>query len=409
MKKLKERTKEQVPSPRVIDLFCGCGGMSWGAKQAGFNVLAGVDNDWPAIETYRRNFGEDAGYAVDLTEISPKQFAGYANLKPEELELLVGGPPCQGFSKNVPRKYRFLEDPRNQLVSRFLEYVEYLRPQVLIMENVAEMKNGFEGAYTSEVKERLQRAGYIVEVKVMYAPDFGVPQRRRRAFFFANRLKRPVAFPSPTHFETEDGSLFANSLNAYVTVHGAIGDLPSLQHGEGKSPTDYDKPATTWFQRVMREQTKMLYDHVARKLQDTQYQRLASIQAGQGAKHLPDELKPKSHFSGAYGRLEWDALAPTITRWVFHPGSGRFGHPSDVRVITIREAARLQSFSDDFVFAGTYIQKSHQVGNAVPPLLMKAVAEKAKQLLEGREQRSESHRAKAGQGQFRNGSTQSKG
>lgn len=398
MKKLKERTKEQVPSPRVIDLFCGCGGMTLGAKQAGFNVLAGVDNDWHAIETYRRNFGEDAGYAVDLTELGPKQFGEYSNLKPEELELLIGGPPCQGFSKNVPRKYRFLEDPRNQLVSRFLEYVEYLRPQILIMENVAEMKNGFEGAYTSEVKERLQNAGYEVEVKVMHAPDFGVPQRRRRAFFFANRLNRPVVFPSPTHFEIGEGTLFANSLNTYVTVGDAISDLPSLQHGEGESPTDYDKPATTWFQHIMRQHSQALYDHVARKLQDTQYQRLASIQAGQGAKHLPEELKPKSHFSGAYGRLEWGTLAPTITRWVFHPGSGRFGHPSDVRVITIREAARLQAFSDDFVFTGTYIQKSHQVGNAVPPLLMKAFAEKAKQLLEGEEQSSKRHRMKAGQG-----------
>jgi DNA (cytosine-5)-methyltransferase 1 len=397
MKKLKERTKEQVPSPRVIDLFCGCGGMSWGATQAGFNVLAGVDNDWASIETYRRNFGKDAGYAVDLTELSPKQFAEYANLKPEELELLIGGPPCQGFSKNVPRRSRFLEDPRNQLVNRFLEYVEYLRPQVLIMENVAEMKNGFEGAYTNEVQARLQDAGYAVAVKVMHAPDFGVPQRRRRAFFFANRLNHSVAFPSPTHFASKEGTLFANAAEAYVTVRDAIGDLPSLEHGEGESPTDYDKPATTRFQHVMRQHSKALYDHVARKLQDTQYQRLASIQAGQGAKDLPEELKPKSHYSGAYGRLEWDILAPTITRWVFHPGSGRFGHPLDVRVITIREAARLQSFSDDFIFTGTYIQKSHQVGNAVPPLLMKAFAEKAKELLESQAPRSKSRRVKVSQ------------
>ena len=105
------------------------------------------------------------------------------------------------------------------------------------------------------------------------------------------------------------------------------------------------------------------------------------LRRGKGARDLPAALQPKSHFSGAYGRLEWNALAPTITRWVFHPGSGRFGHPSDVRVITIREAARLQSFSDDFIFTGTYIQKSHQVGNAVPPLMMRAFGEKIKALL----------------------------
>ena len=383
MRILKERTKEKVPSPRVIDLFSGCGGMSWGAALAGFNVLAGVDNDLTAIQTYRRNFGEDAGFAVDLTALGPEEFADYVNLKPEELELLIGGPPCQGFSKNVPRKNRFLNDPRNRLVSRFLEYVEYLRPQILIMENVAEMKDGFEGAYTGEVIERLERAGYRVDVKVIHAPDFGVPQRRRRAFFYANRLNRPVEFPAPTHYPAEQGSFFVGSDSAYVTVNSAIGDLPSLAHGEGTSPTDYDKPPTTWFQIEMRRNAKRLYDHVARKLADTQYRRLASIKAGQGAKDLPEALKPKSHYSGAYGRLVWDDLAPTITRWVFHPGSGRFGHPSDVRVVTIREAARLQSFSDDFVFCGTYIQKSHQVGNAVPPLVLKAIAQHAKRLLSG--------------------------
>lgn len=383
MRVLRERTKKETPAPRVVDLFCGCGGMSWGARQAGFNILAGIDCDLAAIDTYRRNFGEDAGYALSLDYLSPERFAEYAGLEQGELDLLIGGPPCQGFSKNVPRKFRYLDDPRNRLVHRFIEYVEYLRPRIVIMENVAEMKKGFEGAYTDEVIERFQRAGYAVDVQVLFAPDYGVPQKRRRAFFFANRLGEKVLFPAPTHFNGAKDSLFAWNGSKYVTVRDAIGDLPSIGHGEGKSPTDYDKPPMTWFQTEMRRNSEVLYDHVARKLADTQYERLASIQAGQGAKDLPGHLKPKSHFSGAYGRLQWDELAPTITRWVFHPGSGRFGHPSDVRVVTIREAARLQSFSDDFVFRGTYIQKSHQVGNAVPPLMMKAVAKQAKLLLRG--------------------------
>ncbi len=382
MKNLKERVRENTPSPMFVDLFCGCGGMSWGLTQAGFHVLAGVDIDMPSIETYRRNFGDDAGLPTDLTVLEPASFAEYLNLRPEELDLLVGGPPCQGFSKNVPRRYRYLEDPRNRLVRRFLEYAEYLRPQVIIMENVAEMKNGFEGAYTDEIGERLKAIGYEVSDKVLYAPDYGVPQRRRRAFFFANRLGSPVEFPEPTNFPSDAQPMLSSLGSGYVTVRDAIGDLPSLAHGEGASPMDYDKPPQTPYQVLMRRNSKVLFDHIARKLADTQYRRLASIVAGQGARDLPDELKPKSHFSGAYGRLEWDSIAPTITRWVFHPGSGRFGHPSDVRVITIREAARLQSFSDDFVFTGTYIQKSHQVGNAVPPLIMKAFGEKVGGLLQ---------------------------
>lgn len=182
----------------------------------------------------------------------------------------------------------------------------------------------------------------------------------------------------------------------YTTVRDALSDLPSLAHGEGTSPMEYNKPPQTPYQILMRRNSEILFDHVARKLADTQYRRLAAIVAGQGARDLPDELKPKSHYSGAYGRLEWDSIAPTITRWVFHPGSGRFGHPSDVRVITIREAARLQSFSDDFIFTGTYIQKSHQVGNAVPPLVMQAFGDKMRELLRKvGKQINEAHRVNA--------------
>jgi DNA (cytosine-5)-methyltransferase 1 len=381
MKQLRERLKKNMPSPMFIDLFCGCGGMSWGLKQAGFQALAGVDLDLPSIETYRRNFGVDAGCVADLSACAPQEFAEQIDLRPEELDVLVGGPPCQGFSKNVPRKYRYLEDPKNRLVRYFLEYAEYLRPKFIVMENVAEMKNGFDGAYTDEITDRLEAIDYRVAGKVLYAPDYGVPQRRRRAFFFANRLGFPVEFPEPTHFLRDDiPALF--SLGAhYITVREAIGDLPSLEHGAGANPMEYDQGAQTAYQILMRQKSEVLYDHVARKLAATQYKRLSSIVAGQGARDLPAALQPKSHFSGAYGRLEWNALAPTITRWVFHPGSGRFGHPSDVRVITIREAARLQSFSDDFIFTGTYIQKSHQVGNAVPPLMMRAFGEKIKALL----------------------------
>jgi DNA (cytosine-5)-methyltransferase 1 len=360
-----------------IDLFCGCGGMSWGAKEAGFNLLAGFDSDPHAIRTYRRNFGEQTGHLEDLSTLTPTQLASKLELEAGDLDMLIGGPPCQGFSKNVPRSQRALDDPRNQLVNRFLEFVTYLRPKIVVIENVAEMKNGFSGAYTNEIRNQLECAGYAVNVEVLYAPDYGVPQGRRRAFFIANRLGQDIHFPAPTHQPTQHaGSLFS-SFTDYVTVRQAIEDLPTLNHGEGALTVSYPTPPSSSYQKLMRRKAGQLHDHVARSLADIQVQRLSSITAGQGAKDLPPALRPKSHFSGAYGRLEWDAPAPTLTRWLFHPGSGRFGHPVDTRVITIREAARLQSFSDDFVFTGTYIQKSHQVGNAVPPLMMQAIAVQA--------------------------------
>lgn len=341
--------------------------MSLGARQAGFEVMAGLDTDPIAIQTYQRNFGAERGRLADLATLEPRAFARSVGLRRGELDLLIGGPPCQGFSKNVPRAQRTHEDPRNLLVQRFLAFVEFLRPRAVIMENVAEMKNGFGGAFSGEIAERLGAAGYAVEARILRASEHGVPQQRRRAFFIA---RRDSVSPFP-----------ALPAQAPVTVRDAIGDLPPLAHGEGLVEAEYGDPPATPYQVGMRAGSPLLRDHAARPLRPTQAARLASIGPGQGLSDLPDALRPRSGYSGAYGRLTWDAPAPTITRWVFHPGSGRYGHPRDPRVITIREAARLQSFPDSFAFCGSYIQKAHQVGNAVPPLLMRAIAaEMARQL-----------------------------
>jgi DNA (cytosine-5)-methyltransferase 1 len=237
------------------------------------------------------------------------------------------------------------------------------------MENVAEIVNAFDGAFTREICSLMGKWGYEVDVRVLSGTDHGVPQRRRRAFFFANAGRKNVVFPEVTHRDGQADSPSLFDLEPVVTVWDAIGDLPSLEAGEGESPMDYRIGPKTEYQRFMRRRSKALYDHVARALEPAQLARLRAIKEGQGAKDLPARLRPNSHYSGAYGRLSRRSVAATITRWVFHPGSGRFGHPLDDRVITIREAARLQSFSDDFVFEGKYIEKSHQVGNAVPPLL----------------------------------------
>lgn len=352
----------------AIDIFSGCGGMSWGLHKEGFEILGGVELDDIALASYSNNFPESHAIKANLTEYSPNDLMETIHLKPEELDCLIGGPPCQGFSKNVPASRRFLDDPKNILVRRFIEFVIQLRPKVFIMENVAEVVNAYDQAYTREIRDTLGKYGYDVDVKVLFAPDYGIPQRRRRAFYFGSRSRKPICFPAPTHIkERSNQNLFDQS---YVTVWDAIGDLPALKHGEGESPTVYSTNPQNQFQERMRRDATKLYDHVARELRPKQLARLSSLKAGEDARHLPKELAPKSGYSGAYGRLSKSSIAPTITRWVFHPGSGRFGHPEDYRVITIREAARLQSFTDDFVFTGTYIQKSHQVGNAVPPLFL---------------------------------------
>ena len=360
--------------PTVIDLFSGCGGMSWGLQRSGFNVLAGIDNWGRALTTFHLNHPHATTIEADIADLDPYTVMTRLGVKQGELDCLIGGPPCQGFSKNVPAAYRFLEDPRNQLFRDFLRFVEAFLPKTAIMENVAEIHNAYDGSVRIEIVESLQELDYEIDVDILYAPDFGVPQRRKRCFFFASRTGIRPVLPSPAFGSTGSNTLFG-TVKPYRSAWDAISDLPVLQNGDGAEPMNYDLQPKNEFQSEMRKNSVVIYDHLTRKLNEKQYSRIASIGPGQGIKDLPAELRPKSGYSGAYGRLDFEMISPTITRWVFHPGSGRFCHPREVRLLTIREAARLQSFSDDFKFTGTYIEKSHQVGNAVPPLIMQSMAD----------------------------------
>ena len=357
---------------KAIDLFCGCGGISVGLKKAGFHVLAGIDIEKKYLATFKHNFPDVKALNTDITTISPQEFMQLVNINPGDLDLLVGGPPCQGFSKNVPRKNRFLEDPKNLLVKSFLDYCEVLKPKMVLMENVAEMKSGFEEVYSQEIISRLEDQGYTITSAVLNSADYGVPQRRRRAFFLANRLGVTFKIPTSTHSKLEPTNKNVNSLfpfPSHVTVKDAISDLPSVEHGNGVELTEYVSAPKTEYQKQMRNNLSHVKNHIARKLAPKQYERLASIGPGQGNNDLPEHLKTKGGYSGAYGRLTWDMIAPTITRWVFHPGSGRWGHPVDIRTLTIREIARIQSFPANFEFIGSYTDQSGQLGNAVPPQL----------------------------------------
>ena len=349
----------------AIDLFCGCGGISAGLEMANYRILSGLDVERKYISSFIRNFPDSTVLTDDITNMPPEEFCEKINFDHKNLGILVGGPPCQGFSKNVPRKNRFLEDPKNLLVNHFLEYAIFFQPPIIIMENVAEMKNGFNHHFSDEIVSRLSSAGYSVTKCVLNAADYGVPQRRKRAFFLANKYGYEFAPPAATH--SPSSSLFNEK---YVSVWDAIGDLPSLNHGEGKEISEYACAPFSDYQRNMRNSDNKVKNHIARKLRPTQFSRLSSIEPGQGVKDLPQHLRIKGGYSGAYGRLTKDMVAPTITRWVFHPGSGRWGHPVDVRTLTMRETARIQGFPDSHEFIGSYNEQAGQLGNAVPPLLI---------------------------------------
>ena len=383
---------------RVIDLFCGCGGLTCGFVQEGFEVIAAIDINRVALRTYERNFPKVQIFNQDITDIDPATLRRRLNLRRGELDCLIGGPPCQGFSKNVPATKRFLEDPRNQLMKVFLSFVREFQPKVVLIENVAEIVNAFNSAISDEVLSELG-GEYSAKVDVLNAKDYGVPQSRRRAFFLASHVKE-ITFPEALYSSKKKNAKYRSSPTLtnelqlllfdqkereseklYVSVWDAISDLPRLEnHGMGENPCDYHLEPETHYQADMRSHppflygTSKLYDHVARKLSPIQFQRISSLGLGQSMPDLPEELRARKGYSGAYGRLKPNDTANTITKWVFHPGSGRFAHPYDNRVITIREAARLQSFPDWFIFEGTYIQKSHQVGEAVPSLLVRHFA-----------------------------------
>lgn len=355
----------------VLDLFCGCGGMSWGLSKKGFNIVAGIDIWDVALSTYQHNHKNAKAINLDITDADPMSVLNDIGVKPESIDVIIGGPPCQGFSKNTPASWRFLEDPRNQLYKAYLRFVQVINPKVVIIENVAEIYNAFDGVVHNEIISTLKECGYKVSVKIINMTKYGIPQKRRRCFFFASRLGTPV---------------FPEEQETTLSGWDAISDLPVVNQGEGYDGMPYSGPPLNAYQAHLRIGSDSLFNHVANVMKPTQTARIASIGPGQGLKDMPPELQVNGGYSGAYGRLDYTSVAPTITRWVFHIGSGRFAHPREVRGFTMREAARIQSFSDDFHFLGSRNDQAGQIGNAVPPYFMEQLADKIIDALQGKEE-----------------------
>ncbi len=358
--------------------------MTAGFHQAGFESLCAIDLDAKALKTYKHNYPNTKIIHQDIRELNPLDLRLCLGLQREELTELIGGPPCQGFSRNIPADYRYLSDSRNQLYRTFLEFVQEFRPLYVVMENVPEILKAYGGVVKNEITQQLESQGYKVTYGSLNSAHYGVPQTRSRAFFLAS-LDKPLQFPEPTHAgeirsdyratkSCYQLSLLKSNISSVVTVRDAIGDLPSLNAGEEYNAEVYPFRSQTAYQAMIRNGSTKLFNHVARALSPIQMSRVRLLSEGQDARDLPPELAPKKHYSGAYGRLYWDKPARTITRWVFHPGSGRFFHPTQNRTITIREAARLHSYPDNFHFLGTYTDMASQIGESVPPLLGKAIA-----------------------------------
>jgi len=225
-----------------------------GLHKAGFRILAGVDNWKPALKTFKLNHPDSIAMESDLTKLRPQELKDILNLPKGNLDCLIGGPPCQGFSKNVPAAYRFLEDQRNQLFRNFFKFVEEFLPKTVVMENVAELYNAYSGSIRGEIIEGLIRLGYEIEVAVIFAADYGVPQRRRRCFFFASNTGKKPSFPLPSFGPIEIIGLFGK-IEKYRSAWSAISDLPTLKDGDGYEPMPYNKEPQNAYQSDMRNGT----------------------------------------------------------------------------------------------------------------------------------------------------------
>lgn len=367
--------------PTLIDLFCGVGGISLGFESAGFRVLGGNDHDEEALKAFALNHPDAVTWPGPVEELDPLDLLASVGLTVGGLDVLAGGPPCQGFSQNRARRHsegRFVDDPRNYLFKEFLRFVEAMQPKAVMIENVPQLLIKEGGRFRREIETHLGELGYESDSRVLLASEYGVPQQRKRAVILAAKAGRPT-FPEATHGQSEAGTLLP--LLPTVTVRDAIADLAGIASGEGASPSPYPGDATTTFQKERRRDAEEVTEHIAWTMSDVQAERLSYLKEGEGFEQLPPHLAPKSGYGSAYRRMWWDQPALTITTWMYHPGSGMFYHPSDFRTITLREGARLQSFDDSVVFWGGKVAKCRQVGNAMPPVLAASLAEELKRFI----------------------------
>ena len=360
----------------VVDLFSGAGGLSRGFMDAGFNVVLGVDFDDAALKTFKENHGHAEAMKLDLFDHKNiDKIHEYLEQRNIVLDVLVGGPPCQGFSLAGKRE-EF--DKRNVLYSAMVKTAEKLKPRVVVLENVPGMLTLYDGAGAKRVREDFESIGYHVnEPRILYAPEYGVPQIRKRVFFvmtLKEKVQGSFNYPEPLLEESD-----------FITCGDAIGNLPSLVGATDYSLNqvlEYETAPTNEYERLMRKNSSMLYNHTPTKHADETIRLISLVPEGKNYKALPKEELEKRTFKYNEALTRYDSTKPSRT---IDTGHRTHFHYKWNRIPTVREAARLQSFPDDFIFYGNKQEQYKQVGNAVPPLLGKAVATKVKELLDNEE------------------------
>ena len=343
----------------VLDLFCGAGGLSYGFESAGFDILLGIDNDAKALETFELNHKRSKSICGDITQITYNE-----HIKPllndKQIDVIIGGPPCQGMSLSGPRKF---DDPRNKLYLSYIRLVKEIQPKAFVIENVPGLVGLFGGQIKDSIIEKFTEMGYHIEYKILCSADYGVPQNRKRVVFVGTRV----------------GNFEYPAINPnVVTCSMALSDLPTLEDELGNEVSEYATPPQNAYQQLMRSRSDVVLNHVAASHSDKVKKIIALVPDGGNYKNLPEEYRESRNFHVAWTRFASNKPAPTIDT-----GHRHHFHYKYNRVPTVRECARLQSFPDDFKFLGNKTQQFRQVGNAVPPLMAQAIAKQVKKMLEG--------------------------
>lgn len=342
----------------VIDLFCGCGGLSYGFEKAGYNILLGIDNDKMALKTFEYNHHNSKSICGDITQIGYKEIKKVIGNK--KIDVIIGGPPCQGMSLSGPRQF---DDPRNKLYLSYIRLVNEIRPKAFVIENVPGLISLFGGQIKENIITKFSQMGYDIKYKIVCSADYGVPQMRKRVIFVGVKGKNDFVYPKEN--------------KNYVTCEMALSDLPSLVDTIGEEHMDYVKQPQNNYQKLMRFNSFEVLNHIAANHSEKVKHIISLVPDGGNYKNLPEEYRLSRNFHVAWTRFNSQKPAPTIDT-----GHRHHFHYKYNRVPTVRECARLQSFPDDFVFWGNKTQQFRQVGNAVPPLVAQAIAEQLKLVIE---------------------------
>ncbi len=385
-------------SLKLVDFFSGAGGLSCGLEMAGFESVLASDIHPVYAQTFSKNHPATRFIIQDIRKLSEQDILELTGLDVGKLDLLAGGPPCQGFSINAP--IRSLDDQRNHLFKEYLRIAGILKPKAVLIENVPGIVSLGKGTVVKAIYKQLENMGYKVDHRILFAGHYGVPQLRFRTIFIALRDGGKVEFPEPTHdaeaFANFAGSkelciklspLFSRHLAKKTTVWDAISDLPPLVPGQEIHGAKYNGKPQTSYQMLLSKNSKYILNHSCARLGEANLERLKHIPQGGSWRDIPFGLLPeglkrarRSDHTKRYGRLHPDSLCSTILTKC-DPHWGSFFHPTQNRAISVREAARIQSFPDRYEFTGNLTNQFEQVGNAVPPLMAKAIGVTIKKLI----------------------------